>query len=113
MMLLAAILLACAGFAALYLAMSRHQPEALGRRLDVRHNLYLRLLGWTGLAAAYLASVAALGWARGSVAIAGLLALDALIVVLVGTYRVRKVIDLLRIGGPCALACLAIAALLR
>lgn len=113
MMLLAAALLACAGFAALYLAMSRHQPEALGRRLDARQNLRLRLLGWTGLTSAYLASVAALGWARGSVAIVGLLALAAFIVVLVSTYRVRKVAKLLRIGGPCALVFLAIAALLR
>ncbi|KRE89507.1 hypothetical protein ASG87_04050 [Frateuria sp. Soil773] len=113
MMLLAALLLACAGFAALYLAMSRHQPEALGRRLDERVNRRLRLLGWTGLAAAYLACVGALGWARGSVAIAGVLALGALVVVLFGTYRVRAMAWLARIGTPCALLCLVIAALLR
>lgn len=95
MILPGACLLACAGFIALYLAMPRHQPGALGQRLDERRTALLRWLGWLGLVLAWLACVTAMGWARGSVAIFGVLALAAVAIVLLGTWQARR---LARIG---------------
>lgn len=90
MTLLCAYLLGGAGFIALYLAMPRHQPDALGQRLDERRTALLRWLGWLGLVLAWLACVTAMGWARGSVAIFGVLALAAAVIVLLGTRRARR-----------------------
>lgn len=108
MKLLAALLFAQGGFAALYLAMPRHQAEALGRRWSGRATALLRGYGWTGLALAWLACAAAQGWARGSVAIFGVLALAALGIVLAGTWR-KRWIAWLCLAPPCAAALLAAA----
>ncbi|WP_426702761.1 DUF3325 domain-containing protein [Rhodanobacter sp. Col0626] len=106
MILLSACLWACTGFTALYLAMSRHQPDALGRRLPERSNTRLRGLGGAGLAIAWLACVEAQGWARGSVAIFGVLALAATLVMLLGTWHARQLasIGVLTLIGAAACA---------
>ena len=59
-------LLALAGFAALLLAMARHQQDWLRRKLPPRQARRLRGAGFALLALAYLGSGLALGWAYGT-----------------------------------------------
>lgn len=80
--MLAAILLALPGFAALALAMERHQRDLLGRRLTGRATLLLRGLGWLLLAASPLEAIARQGWGMGLVVWLGALTLAAAAVLL-------------------------------
>jgi len=64
-------LLCAAGFAALALAMDRHQQDVLGRALPPRATQLLRGAGWALLLAALWQAVGAKGWALGLVAYSG------------------------------------------
>lgn len=85
---LSAMLYAFTGFAALCMAMSRHQQAACGRRLDLRVGRALRVGGGSLLLLAYLAAVRD-GWGAGSVAWFGDLSVAAIAVVLLLLYRSR------------------------
>ncbi|SHF34048.1 Protein of unknown function [Lampropedia hyalina DSM 16112] len=59
------------GFAALALAMGRHQEDLWGRELQPRTSRCLRAAGWASLLAALWLAVAARGWSLGLVAYSG------------------------------------------
>jgi hypothetical protein len=86
MMDLSAFLLALAGFAALALAMHRHQRHVFHRALGRGADLLLRSLGVAGLAASFAASVASTGWVIGPVLWFGWLTAAALTVALALTW---------------------------
>lgn len=71
------LVLALAGFAALLLAMTRHQQDWLGRKLPERHARLLRGAGFALLALAYPCAGSALGWAYGALCWLGWLTLGA------------------------------------
>lgn len=83
---LLAFLLALAGFAALSLAMHRHQRHVFHRALSHGADVLLRILGVAGLAASFAASVAGAGWSIGPVLWFGWLTAAALMVVLALTW---------------------------
>lgn len=64
-------LLALAAFAALALAMERHQQDLFGRELRGSATRNLRIAGWLLLFAALLLAVAGQGWNFGLVAYSG------------------------------------------
>ena len=69
-----------AAFAALALAMERHQEEVFGRPLALRTNRWLRVLGWALLLLALRVAVTAQGWGIGLVSMAGHCSLGAALV---------------------------------
>lgn len=76
-------LLACTlGFAALALAMHRHQHDLLGRALPTGQIRALRLLGTGALLGALWLVVAAQGWSLGLVSYSGHTSLGAGLVIL-------------------------------
>lgn len=78
-----AIVLALAGFAALCLAMSRHQRDVLGTALTPLATRCAKAGGWCAIALSYAVAVMAEGAAFGSVYWVGLLTFAALCVALV------------------------------
>ena len=65
------LLLALAGFAALALAMERHQEDVFGKALSQRITRSLRIVGWISLLLCLWLAVAAKGWSFGLVAYSG------------------------------------------
>ncbi|HEY0917528.1 MAG TPA: DUF3325 domain-containing protein [Solimonas sp.] len=88
-MMVAALLLAYAGWMGLCLAMPRHQRPLLQRELDVGQSRGLRLAGWLMLGLSFAAAVAAQGWQLGSVAWVACLAVSGIGLVLALPYRPR------------------------
>lgn len=80
-------LLALAGFAALLLAMARHQQHWLRRKLPPRQAQRLRGAGFALLALAYLCAGLALGWAYGALCWFGWLTVAAAAMVALNTNR--------------------------
>lgn len=87
---LAVFVPALAGFAALALAMHRHQRQIWHRTLGRGAGGWLRLAGAGGLAASFAASVTAAGWAVGPVLWLGWLTAAALTVALALTWWPRR-----------------------
>lgn len=77
-MMLACVLAAVLGFAALSMAMSRHQRDVLGKPLPAATTRRLKVAGWLLLAASWAAAVASDGAALGSVYWLGALTFGAL-----------------------------------
>ena len=77
MMHVAVFLLCLAAFAALALAMERHQDDLLGCALPPRAVRWLRLAGWAALALALFIVVQGQGWALGLVSYSGHTSLGA------------------------------------
>jgi len=86
---LASILFAFAGFAALCLAMVKHQQDVLGRRLAASRQTPLRLTGGVLLAVAYGCASLANGPRVGPVAWTGALIVAALALTLLLPLRPR------------------------
>jgi len=74
---LAAFLLSTLGFAALALAMARHQEDLFGRTLAVTATRWLRVAGWAALLLALVVIVKAQGWGVGLVSFSGHTSLGA------------------------------------
>ena len=68
---LAIFLCSLLGFAALAMAMDRHQADVLGRALSTGATRVLRMLGWAGLVAALVVAVRSQGWSLGLVSLSG------------------------------------------
>lgn len=85
----ATFLLSLAGFAALLLAMPRHQGDWFGRRLSVAADRALRFSGFAALALAFLVAGLAFGWGYGAVAWFGWLTIAAALIIAVQTNRER------------------------
>jgi hypothetical protein len=83
------LMVSVAGFAALCMAMSRHQRDVLGRLLPIATTRWLKCGGWVALAAAWAVAAAAEGPGLGSVYWAGVLTLAALVVSLTITRLSR------------------------
>lgn len=101
MMHLATLLFAFAGFAALCLAMDKHQSELLGRRLARRRIRLLRCVAIATLAVAYACAVAVSGWRFGSVEWVGAIMIAALALTLLLPYRPLWIVRL-AVGGSAA-----------
>ena len=101
-MLLAMLLWAFAGFAALSFAMDRHHQQLRGRMPSPGLRLALRLLGYAGLLLALLAAAAHWGWGMGFVAWFGALSMGGFLVVLLLPYAPRglAVLGLIALLAP-------------
>ena len=77
---LTAFLLSTLGFAALALAMERHQEDLFGHALATTATRWLRVAGWAALALALVVTVQAQGWSVGLVSYSGHTSLGAGIV---------------------------------
>lgn len=84
-----AILFALLGFAALSLAMARHQRDVLGRVLSPRASRLSRIAGWIALLASATCAMRAEGAALGAVYAFGIDTMCAALVALGVTYRSR------------------------
>ena len=71
------LLICVAAFAALALAMDRHQEDVFGRALPSRVTRLLRILGLTGLLLALWVIVGRQGWGLGLVSYSGCTSLAA------------------------------------
>ncbi|MGJ7489134.1 DUF3325 domain-containing protein [Variovorax sp. ZT4R33] len=80
------------GFAALALAMERHQEDLFGHALPSTTTRAVRVAGWAALLVALVASVKAQGWAVGLVSFSGHTSLGAGLVfgALVAIERTRS-----------------------
>jgi hypothetical protein len=74
---LIALLLSTLGFAALALAMERHQEDLFGHALATTANRWLRVAGWAALGLALVVTVQAQGWGVGLVSYSGHTSLGA------------------------------------
>lgn len=83
------LLSALGGFAALMLAMTRHQQDWLGRKLSMNGTRAMRVGGYAGLALSFSLSCAGQGWAYGSVAALGWWTVAASLVVTANCNRAR------------------------
>ena len=81
--------LCLAGFAALALAMERHQDDLFGRALAPRRTRALRSVGWAALLLALAVAVQAKGWSLGLVTLSGHTSLCAAIVCVALIVRQR------------------------
>lgn len=88
---LAVFLLSTLGFAALALAMERHQEDLFGHALATTTIRWLRVAGWAALLLALVLIVKAQGWGVGLVSFSGHTSLGAGLVfgVLVVVERTR------------------------
>ena len=86
---LAVFTLSLLGFAALALAMERHQDDLFGRALPCRTTLALRSAGWAALLLALVAGVRAQGWGLGLVTLSGHTSLGAGLVFIALVVRQR------------------------
>ncbi|KAF1055552.1 MAG: hypothetical protein GAK43_00347 [Stenotrophomonas maltophilia] len=82
-----ALLLAAVGFTCLALAMERHHRDVAGHVAAPARRRLLRVLGWSGLAASLVASIAAWGAAQGVVGACGVFAAGAGALVLWLSFR--------------------------
>ncbi|SEI71522.1 Protein of unknown function [Sphingomonas sp. OV641] len=98
---LATLLFAFAGFAALCLAMDKHQPDLIGHRLAATNVRGLRVAALAALAAAYASAAAVSGWRFGVVEWVGAIMIAALGLTLLLPYRPRWIVRL-AIGGGIA-----------
>lgn len=92
MMHLATLLFAFAGFAALCLAMDKHQPELIGHRLAATNARWLRGTATAVLAAAYASAAAISGWRFGAVEWVGAIMIAALALTLFLPYRPQWIV---------------------
>jgi hypothetical protein len=74
---LVVLLLSTLGFAALALAMERHQEDLFGHALATTTTRWLRMAGWAALGLALIVSVKAQGWGVGLVSFSGHTSLGA------------------------------------
>ncbi|MGJ7521803.1 DUF3325 domain-containing protein [Variovorax sp. LT1P1] len=74
---LTALLLSTLGFAALALAMERHQEDLFGHALAATATRWLRVAGWAALLLALVLIVQAQGWGVGLVSYSGHTSLGA------------------------------------
>ena len=74
---LIALLLSTLGFAALALAMERHQEDLFGHALATTATRWLRVVGWAALMLALVLIVQAQGWGVGLVSYSGHTSLGA------------------------------------
>lgn len=79
-MMLACVLCALLGFAALSMGMSRHQRDVLGKALPATTTRGMKFAGWLLLATSWAAGIASDGAALGSVYWLGALTFAALVV---------------------------------
>lgn len=86
---LAVFTLSLLGFAALALAMERHQDDLFGRALPRRTTLALRNAGWAALLLALVVAVRAQGWGLGLVTLSGHTSLGAAVVFVALVVRQR------------------------
>jgi len=84
------LLISLAAFAALALAMDRHQEDLFGRALSVRVTRLLRILGWLGLLLALWVIVGRQGWGLGLVSYSGCTSLAAGLVFLALVVHDRR-----------------------
>jgi len=84
------LLISLAGFAALALAMDRHQEDLFGRELSPRVTRLLRIVGWAGLLLALGVIVGRQGWALGLVSYSGCTSLAAGLVFLALVVHQRR-----------------------
>ena len=96
---LATLLFAFAGFAALCLAMDKHQPDLVGHRLAATNIRWLRGAAIAVLAAAYASAAAVSGWRFGVVEWIGAIMVAALGLTLLLPYRPRWIVRLAMGGG--------------
>ena len=82
--------LSLAAFAALALAMERHQDDLFGRPLPASRTRALRLAGWAGLLLALVVAVRAEGWGLGLVTLSGHTSLCAALVFVALVVRQRR-----------------------
>lgn len=97
--------LAFSGFAALCLAMEKHQMELYGaRRATPARRRQLRAVGWLLLGAAFACCVAAAGWSVGPVLWLGSLTASAALLALgLLPYRPRLIVPLALLAPPLGL----------
>ena len=81
--------LSLAAFAALALAMERHQDDLFGRPLPARRTRALRVAGWAALLLALTVAVCSEGWGLGLVTLSGHTSLCAAIVCVALILRQR------------------------
>lgn len=86
---LAVFTLSLLGFAALALAMERHQDDLFGRALPRRTTLALRNAGWAALLLALVVAVRTQGWSLGLVTLSGHTSLGAGLVFVALVVRQR------------------------
>ena len=89
MVLIVALLLACAGMVGLCLGLERHYQQLMRGLPSPMLRRGLRVLGWGRLAASLAVSVLGWGWAMGPVAWFGLMSLAGLGVVFLLPYSTR------------------------
>jgi hypothetical protein len=92
------LLFAFAGFAALCLAMDKHQPELIGSRLTGTNKRLLRCSAIAVFTAAYASAVAVAGWRFGFVEWVGGIMIAALVLTLLIPYRPRWIVRM-AVGG--------------
>lgn len=100
-MIMAALFLVYAGFAALALAMDRHYEALFDRALPPSCRLPLRLAGGGALAVSLWLCGATYGWSYGLVEWIGMLAVAGLVLIWVLTYKPALAIAL---GAGCLVA---------
>jgi uncharacterized membrane protein len=110
LMLPAGMLLAYGGLCAISRAMDRHHAQLHGRGAlpSPGQRWRLRLLGWTSIAAAFAACIAANGWHIGPVLWCGQLSASAWLLALLLHYAPRQAVRLAILGQGAALVCAAL-----
>ncbi|MBN6150142.1 DUF3325 domain-containing protein [Xanthomonas sp. AmX2] len=105
-MIAPALALSFSGFAALCLAMEKHQLELYGpRRASPQRMRQLRLAGWLALGAALALCVSDRGWAIGPVLWLGTLTASAVLLAFgLLPYRPRIIVPLAFAAPPLGLA---------
>ncbi|MEM1105628.1 MAG: DUF3325 domain-containing protein [Pseudomonadota bacterium] len=84
---IAAFALALPGFAGLCLSTSKHQRAVFGSALAAPQTRRYRALGWALLCASIVWCMAMFGWARGAVAVCGVVTIAAVSVIGLVTFR--------------------------
>ncbi len=89
-MVMLALLLSVAGFAALALSMPRHHRDLFGRPPSPRRTRALFIAGWVFLAAALMPCIAASGWPVGLTVWFGTVSIAGFAVALAMTVAARR-----------------------
>jgi len=105
--------LACGGWIALCLTMTRHAAQVYGRGGQARIGVpRLRLLGWSGVTLAFMPCIAARGWHMGPLLYCGMLTASAMLLAMLLEYAPRTLPWLARAAaGLAAVTALALVAL--